>query len=493
MEFKFIDLFAGCGGLTLGLNAAGGKKVLAIEKSEMAAMTYYHNFFHRFSDTDDDVEVKKRWDELLYQTDGKLKDSDDNQVRLLVGDIWDTLKDKKLMEYAEGLEPDVVAGGPPCQGFSLAGLRKGEKDSRNSLVNAFYEFVVRTKPKIIMMENVEGIRHRFEKGAKKPIEEVIKLFEQGSKKKGTPSYKIQRLALNAMHYGVPQTRPRVILFGIREDLASGIEIAPRFLSSANDKGALMPEIVTEGEEVFTVEDALSGLSVNESCSKNKFLSKLRGLERKAKLKPSKRKNRQHSNHVERKHSDKVKARFRFYQRLSELNTRGIDESWLRKSKFKSLTQKQTQMQLFGQEDHMQHLFDSLLKGRQQKVRIDEYDDGDHKEKMLSNSDELKNYIDTQLKTSKQIQRVLKLGEPSPTMLTIPDDYVHPTAPRTLTVREMARLQSFPDKFEFVGKETTGGDKRSFEVPQYSQVGNAVPPLLAKALGTKVVEILGRLS
>ena len=71
-------------------------------------------------------------------------------------------------------------------------------------------------------------------------------------------------------------------------------------------------------------------------------------------------------------------------------------------------------------------------------------------------------------------------------MTIPDDYVHYAEPRVLTVREEARLQSFPDTFEFKGKETTGGKLRGQEVPQYTQVGNAVPPLLAKAIGETIV-------
>lgn len=85
-----------------------------------------------------------------------------------------------------------------------------------------------------------------------------------------------------------------------------------------------------------------------------------------------------------------------------------------------------------------------------------------------------------LSTKKHSQRPLKPDSPSPTIVTIPDDYVHPYLPRTLTVREMATLQSFPQDFEFRSKETTGGTKRKEEVPQYTQVGNAVPQNLLKS-------------
>ena len=88
------------------------------------------------------------------------------------------------------------------------------------------------------------------------------------------------------------------------------------------------------------------------------------------------------------------------------------------------------------------------------------------------------------------QRVVKGDEPAPTVVTLPDDYVHPSENRIMTVRELARLQSFPDWFEFRSKETTGSHRRRVEVPQYTQVGNAVPPLMAQAIGELLARILG---
>lgn len=99
--------------------------------------------------------------------------------------------------------------------------------------------------------------------------------------------------------------------------------------------------------------------------------------------------------------------------------------------------------------------------------------------------------DRYLKTSKKWCVRLDENRPSYTIVTLPDDLVHPTQPRILTVREMARLQSFDDTFIFQGPRSTGGGGagnrlRAVEVPQYSQVGNAVPPLLAKAIGNAVL-------
>jgi DNA (cytosine-5)-methyltransferase 1 len=96
-----------------------------------------------------------------------------------------------------------------------------------------------------------------------------------------------------------------------------------------------------------------------------------------------------------------------------------------------------------------------------------------------------------LKSKKHSQRVLKSNEPSHTILTIPDDLIHYDVcqSRVLTVRESARIQSFPDKFVFLGKATTGGHMRETEAPQYTQVGNAVPPLVGLFWGKILSKIL----
>ena len=92
-----------------------------------------------------------------------------------------------------------------------------------------------------------------------------------------------------------------------------------------------------------------------------------------------------------------------------------------------------------------------------------------------------------LDSEKRNYNVLKPNSQSPTVMTIADDYIHYSNPRALTVREMARLQSFDDSFVFQGKRSTGGDKRKFEVPQFTLVGNAVPPLLARAVALEILK------
>ena len=86
-------------------------------------------------------------------------------------------------------------------------------------------------------------------------------------------------------------------------------------------------------------------------------------------------------------------------------------------------------------------------------------------------------------------KVLDPDEPAPTITTIPDDFIHYSEPRVMTVRECARLQTFPDWFEFKGPYTTGGPRRVVQTPRYTQVGNAVPPLFAEMVGLALKEVL----
>ncbi len=92
-----------------------------------------------------------------------------------------------------------------------------------------------------------------------------------------------------------------------------------------------------------------------------------------------------------------------------------------------------------------------------------------------------------LNTNKRNYSCLSSNKPSTTIVTMPDDFAHYGADRSLTVREMARLQSFDDSFVFQGKRTTGGDRRKVEIPQYTQVGNAVPPLMAHAIALEILK------
>jgi DNA (cytosine-5)-methyltransferase 1 len=114
-------------------------------------------------------------------------------------------------------------------------------------------------------------------------------------------------------------------------------------------------------------------------------------------------------------------------------------------------------------------------------------------KCLLNSAEKGKKVSEEFKVKYDIKKrslvVLSSTEPTPTLTTHPDDYIHYSEPRILTVREYARIQSFPDDFHFKGKYTTGGKLRVKEVPRYSQVGNAIPPLFGELAGLTLKNLL----
>jgi len=90
---------------------------------------------------------------------------------------------------------------------------------------------------------------------------------------------------------------------------------------------------------------------------------------------------------------------------------------------------------------------------------------------------------------KSSTKILEADKPTPTITTLPDDYIHYCEPRIMTVREYARIQSFPDTYQFKGKYTTGGKRRTQEVPRYSQIGNAIPPLFGEQAGLILKELI----
>lgn len=460
----------------MGLEAAGFHLELAVEKSDMAAETFYHNFIER-------IPSKEFWKEYTSP-----HNSIENQAKskLIVNELQKLLDNPNIIESLKSKEIDLIAGGPPCQGFSLAG-RRNPDDARNQLPWQFIEFVEKIKPKMVLIENVSGIRQNFNKHAKKsPFEQLKQALEETN-----PGYVVQSLLVNAMHYGAPQHRPRVMLVGLRSDIANAIDIQPTefWRSDFDEPGTshirkrpqLAPKATHFGNDILTVKDAIWDLD-NEGYSKplgdrayssqngqyakrmRQDLSwmpeKTRSFNRKPDLK----------NHVLRKHAEHIATRFRLYQYLQ---SEGLSPKLLNIPAHSEGT--------------LPEKIDEL------KVHLDNCTipaispDGTM---LASTATELPALL-VALKTKKHSQRPLRWNKPSPTVVSLPEDFVHPYYPRTMTVREMARFQSFPDTFEFRAKETTGSLRRRFEVPQYTQVGNAVPPLLAQAVGENIFSILKR--
>jgi DNA (cytosine-5)-methyltransferase 1 len=175
-----ISLFAGCGGSSLGYSMAGFRELLAVEWDDHAVETFRLNF--------PDVPV---W----HGDIGKLS-------------VEECLRIAKLKPG----ELDVLDGSPPCQGFSTAGKRRME-DGRNTLFREYVRLLRGLQPKVLIMENVSGMV----KGRMKII------FVEILKELKASGYHVSVRLMNAMYYGVPQSRQRMIFVGVREDIWSCIQ------------------------------------------------------------------------------------------------------------------------------------------------------------------------------------------------------------------------------------------------------------------------------
>jgi DNA (cytosine-5)-methyltransferase 1 len=453
-SFRYIDLFAGCGGLSLGLESEGGELVLAVERSDMAAETFFHNLVSPLN-------ADGAWKDYIAKTV-----IEQVQGKVLVKELRSLLDSNEAMESVIRSKPDLVVGGPPCQGFSLAG-RRNPDDIRNQLPWQFLELVERTQPKMVVIENVVGMRHKFSADDQGDVFNQL----QNALRETSPGYVVQGVQVNALHYGAPQHRPRLMIIGLRSDVAKSKGVfdsntlwSSRFLDELSDPiPALAPIPTVLSHKKRTVGEAINNLQ-SQSHGKTPdtgFAELMRpgswGLAS----------NRSHiPNHVPRVHQETTQARFRLYQYLSN---QGIDARVVGiPSEKPTLNEKKA------------------IRERVQAASFPALSpDG---QLLASNLDELVDLI-CSLRTKKHSQRVLSWNEPARTVVTIGDDYVHPFEPRTFTVRELARFQGFPDDFEFRAKETTGGLNRRTDVPQYSQVGNAVSPFLAKAVGKLVQKFM----
>lgn len=457
--FKYVDLFAGCGGLSLGMERNGGELVVGVEKSDMAARTFFHNLIGDASDP-------RAWTDYV---NAELTEQFD--AGMLVRPLSDLLEADQLVENLAAREIDVIVGGPPCQGFSLAG-RRNPDDVRNKLPWEYLELVERTSPKAVVIENVVGMNQRFATQEESSFQQL----QQALRETGD-GYEVQGVMVNALHYGAPQHRPRLMIIGLRSDVADRLNIKSTgmlwksaFTDELNDVvPPLAPIPTVSSKNAVTVADALvdNHGSAGSTARRKSYLSELKDKSWKIAQSGHGAQDGAVLNHLPRKHTDRVIKRFHFYQFIS---ANGLEP--------RMLTTAARIEEDSGRADYLR----KVLKSAPLPARApDGYE--------IANSLESLVGVAQSLVTRKHSQKVLQLNKPARTVVTLPDDYVHPTEPRIFTVRELARFQGFPDRFEFLGKETTGAHRRRVEVPQYSQVGNAVSPMLSKAVGSRIAEIL----
>ncbi len=457
--FSYLDLFAGCGGISIGLERAGGELVTAVEKSEMAGETFYRNFLEPSS-------AGRSWEDHL-----SMSVEDQARSGLVVGPLEDVLKSNQVIEAWAAQDIDVIVGGPPCQGFSLAG-RRNASDVRNSLPWQFLDVVQKIEPRIVVMENVVGMGHRFQG-------DEDSVFTQLRKALSNLGYSVRGLQINAHHYGAPQNRPRLMLIALRDDMAKllpGFESEHQVWKShfedeapSNADSYLAPisnlrriNAPTLGDAIWDLGDELKPSDAPRS---NSFLSELANRSLWGLPAAKGIQNCEIQNHEFRKHSDRTISRFRVYQ-------------FLRDAGLKKLLS-----------DFATERIDRDDVERQLKHAMNVRDATDGEGNKIAGDYRALSQLVCDLATRKHSQSALDWDGPSRTVVTLPDDYVHPKHPRVLTVREFARVQGFPDDFVFFGKTTTGSDRRRFEVPQYSQVGNAVSPFVGFAIGKLISELL----
>ncbi len=413
-KLKSIDLFAGCGGLSLGLELAGFETVFVNELHPDAMQTFLIN---------------------RPNSNLSLEKNHVNDIFTLTKNPKNLADFKSRIQKEHG-EIDLVCGGPPCQGYSGIGHRRTFKLNKeeiptNHLYREMAKVVKAIAPKIFLFENVRGLLNSkwTPDGENGEIwQDVRSTFEKITVKVNSKpyKYKIGWQLVFAKDYGVPQNRPRIIMIGIRGDLP--FVPSPHF----QHKG-LLPAITSGAPDLV---DLLSDLAD-------------------PKWRPG--------------------AKMDSYKKEASTPIQKI----LRTRPDGSLMKKGDRL---TDHEYSNHSEDIVRKFRY----------------MIKNKSE----IPDDMKTKKFSQKVLpkKWGKrgPSITATSMPDDYVHFQQPRVLTVREWARLQTFPDWYIFIGKRTTGGRRRAGDpeagqwtrdVPKYTQIGNAVPVELARAIGEHLKKLI----
>ena len=414
-KLKSIDLFAGCGGLSLGLEQAGFETVFVNELHPDAMNTFLVN----------------RPKSIL------------SNPKNHVWDIKSLTKTKESLQTfgkyisEEHGEIDLVCGGPPCQGYSGIGHRRTfDLEKREIPTNHLYKDMAKVistvAPKMFLFENVRGLLNAkwTAEGEKGEIwRDVQKTFRNLSVKVGKKEFKYQigfKLVF-AKDYGVPQNRPRILMVGLREDFNFS------FTNQDTSRG-LLPEGLGEAPDL---KDLFSDL---------------------------------------------------------------IDPKWRER--------KETTAYLKDPVTEIQESLRTLPNGNvmMKGAKLTEQEYSNHSDAvitkflyMIQHDSEIPESMRTKKFSQKVLPKVWGKNGPSITATSLPDDYVHFSQPRILTVREWARLQMFPDWYTFAGKRTTGGRRRAGdpdagdwtrEVPKYTQIGNAVPVKLAKEVGLHFKKILG---
>lgn len=444
-----IDLFSGPGGLCTGFKWAGILPLIAVEWTDTTVETY------SVSHNAEVFELSK------YATEKGVEDDylqsfmhESSRTLLIHGDInlVSSQMIKRLLMARYGIDSeketvDIVSGGAPCESFSIAGTRTAG-DERDDLFSNIIRISRTVNTKTILFENVKGMFSKAKNGIKGAIFQYIcDTFEE---KNVTPSYRLvsrkpEEILLRACDYGVPQARERLFLVAIRRDLDNvdfsypskthGVDCDNPFVT-AGDAISDLPK-VEMGEESTEYTYPLEFRNANQEW----FVSIMRG------------------------HYDGEGIHSHVPQHLID---RGLysDNSISCHKGPGHIKRKQELLALIKEGESMRSTFDKLT----ETGEIDKY----------------RHLFPNTIYGSRN--RRLLVDEPSFTVTShCLDEILHPTLNRAITPREAARLQSFPDWYQFAGPYVQFHGAK--EQDKYEQIGDAIPPLLACAIGRQFVSCL----
>ena len=398
--FKYIDLFAGCGGLTEGFQAAGDYEGLAHVEWEIPMV----NTLRYRLNTSYGYGVKQALKRVIHFDIQHTEELLNGFIKFNGKSIYSNNHETFISHGLNGVinsEIDLVIGGPPCQAYSIAGRAQDKNsmkdDYRNYLFESFASVVNEFKPKLFVFENVPGILSATP-GDIPVLKRIYDAFDEINYEIRTPNKQKESL-FNSNDFNVAQNRKRVIIIGVRKDLKLSLEDIYKSIEDEKDESKpVLMDVIRHLPKIYPNGDNNSSHSQKE------------GL-----IVPF---------HNPRKH-----------------NPRDI-------SIFKEWTSKSMNS--------------------------------------LSTADKLEYYFQkTGKKSNHNKYRSLEWGKPGPTIVShLKKDgllFIHPDSDkaRTITVKEAALIQSFPDDFEFIGNQ---GD-------QYKMIGNAVPPNMANAIARALKKYL----
>jgi len=446
-----IDLFSGPGGLCTGFKWAGILPLIAVEWTDTTVETYA---------TSHNAEV---FELARYSTDGQFNNEylqqfmkESTQSLVIHGDInlvsSDMIKNFLLARY--GIDSinetvDVVSGGAPCESFSIAGTRTAN-DERDDLFSNILRISRTVHSKMVLFENVKGLFSKAKNGVKGAIFKYIcDSFEDPD---ASVTYKLasrnqEQILLKACDYGVPQLRERLFLIGIRSDLNN---VTFNYPEKEYGPGTPRPyltsyEAIADLPTVAMGEESLKYTEPKQYISENqkKFIAIMRG---------NYEDNEMHSTVPE----------HLLVENLFSSNSISVHKGP------GHIKRKQELLSLIGENESMKSVYERLTKeGKIKKYR---------------------HLFPNTIYGSRN--RRLISTEPSFTVTShCLDEILHPTLNRAITPREAARLQSFPDWYQFAGPYVQFHGDRTQD--KYEQIGDAIPPLLACAIAREIVKTLHR--